>query len=281
MNAALDLKGRSLAETLAELQNRVRSQPGDAKLRTFLFQLLSVMGQWDRAINQLGVAGELDPATLAMVQMYREALKCEALRAEVFAGKRSPVVFGDPEPWVALVLEALKLSADGRHEQAATLRAQAFEQAPATSGRLFTAAAEAAASGDDPPEGEPFEWIADADPRLGPILEVVVLGRYLWVPLSRISRIDVEAPTDLRDLVWAPVHLQWSNGGEGVGVIPTRYPGTEASTEDALRLSKRTEWQAVSADVFHGIGQRMLATDAGEYPLLDVRRIDLDAPAPA
>jgi type VI secretion system protein ImpE len=66
-----------------------------------------------------------------------------------------------------------------------------------------------------------------------------------------------------------------------VGVIPTRYPGTEASAEDALRLSKRTEWQAVSEDVFHGIGQRMLATDAGEYPLLEVRRIDLDAPAPA
>jgi type VI secretion system protein ImpE len=281
MNAALDLKGRSLAETLAELQNRVRTQPGDAKLRTFLFQLLSVMGQWDRAINQLGVAGELDVSALAMVQMYREALKCEALRADVFAGRRSPVVFGDPEPWVALVIEALKLSAEGRHEQAATLRAQAFEQAPATSGKLLTAAAEAAATGDDRPAGEPFEWIADADSRLGPILEAVVLGRYMWIPLSRVRRIDVEAPTDLRDLVWAPVHFQWINGGEGVGVIPTRYPGTEASTEDALRLAKRTEWQLVSEGAYHGLGQRMLATDAGEFPLLDVRRIDLDSPAPA
>lgn len=274
MSTAFDLKGRPLAENLADLQARVRQAPGDARLRTFLFQLLAVTGQWDRALTQLGVAGELDPGALAMVQTYRDALKAEALRAEVFAGRRSPVVFGEPAPWVALVLEALQLDAQGHHARAAALRADAFEQAPATAGRIVTVGVEP--EGDAPPAGEPFAWIADADSRLGPMLEAVVLGRYWWIPLQRVKRMDVERPTDLRDLVWTAVHFEWANGGEGWGLVPTRYPGSEAAEGDALRLARRTDWQERAPDSFHGLGQRMLATDAAEYPLLEIARVDLD-----
>lgn len=277
MNTTLDLSGRTLAETLQELQQRVRQSPGDARLRTFLFQLLAILGQWDRSLAQLGVAGELDAGTLAMVQTYREALKCEALRAEVFAGRRSPVLFGDPAPWMALVLEALKRSAEGRHERAAELRAEAFEAAPAAAGRAVTAAM--APQGDEPPAGEPFEWLADADSRIGPMLEAVVLGRYLWIPLQHVRRLDLEPPTDLRDLVWTPAHLEWANGGDAVALIPTRYPGTEAEDDDALRLARRTEWREVGPDAFHGLGQRMFATDAAEYPVLELRRVTFEPPA--
>ena len=51
----------------------------------FLFQLLGVMGQWERAATQLKVAAELDPA-MPMVQTYREAIRCEWCADEVFAG---------------------------------------------------------------------------------------------------------------------------------------------------------------------------------------------------
>ena len=40
---------------LSSLQDAVRAKPGDAKLRVFLFQILSVAGQWQRALNQLNV----------------------------------------------------------------------------------------------------------------------------------------------------------------------------------------------------------------------------------
>src|SRR6188768_292648 len=95
---------------LPQLQEAVRANPADAKLRIFLFQLLSVLGQWERALNQLDVAAELDPVALAMAQMYREALHCEVLRTQVFEGKKSPVVFGEPEQWLALLIESLLLS---------------------------------------------------------------------------------------------------------------------------------------------------------------------------
>ncbi len=130
------LREGRLDETLTRLQEQVRKDPSDAKSRVFLFQLLCVLGQWDRALTQLNVAGDMDAGTLAMVQAYRETLRCERLRDEIFAGQRSPLVFGEPQQWVALLLEAFKLTAQGRHDQAQPLRDQAFEQAPATTGTI-------------------------------------------------------------------------------------------------------------------------------------------------
>ena len=266
MQAEQSLREGRLQEALAELQVRVRKEPANAKYRIFLFQLLAVLGQWERASNQLNVLEEMDPESLPMVQTYREALRCELLRAEVFAGRRSPLIFGDPEPWMALLLEALQLTAGGHHAQAQTARDQAFEGAAATSGTL---------------DGQPFEWLADADPRLGPMLEAVINGRYYWVPWQRIRTLALEQPSDLRDYVWMPASFTWANGGEVVGLIPSRYPGSQASADPQVQLGRRTEWLEQESGIYVGIGQRMLATDQNEYPLLDIRRIDLAVPEAA
>ena len=253
-----------LEESLAQLQAQVRKDPANVKYRVFLFQLLAVLGQWDRALNQLRVAGEMDAGALAMVQTYREALRCEVFREGVFAGRRSPLLLGDPAQWLALLMEALRLTAQEQYAQAAEVRDQAFEAAPTSSGTL---------------DGQPFQWIADADVRLGPVLEVIVNGRYYWVPFQRIRSIRLEEPVDLRDMVWMPAQLTWANGGEAVGLIPTRYPGSQASTDGAIRLARKTDWLQPAQDLYLGLGQRMLATDAGEFPLMDIRLIELDTEA--
>ncbi len=198
-----------LAGALQALQDQVRRNASDAKLRVFLFQLLCVLGQWDRALTQLNVAADLDASVLVMAQMYREALQCERLRADVFAGKRSPVVFGEPPEWIAWLIESLAVRGTERSREAPALRARAFEAAPPTAGSI---------------DGQPFEWIADADMRLGPVCEAVINGRYYWVPFDRLSRIDLEAPTDLRDAVWMPAHFQFANGGEAVGLDSDAIP---------------------------------------------------------
>ncbi len=250
------------AQALAALQAQVREKPGDAKLRVFLFQLLSVLGSWERAMAQLEVCGELDHGTLAMVQTYREAIKCEAVRGAVFAGKTTPVVFGQPAAWVAMLIEALAQEAQGNLAQAQHLRANAFEQAPATAGSL---------------NGENFDWIADADSRLGPVLEVVLNGRYTWVPFDSLSAVTVEAPEDLRDMVWTAVHLTFSNGGDSVALVPTCYPGTREQPDGKLKLARATEWLPAGPEQYAGLGQRILSTNGSEMGLLEVREIKLGA----
>lgn len=261
MLAEQSLREGDLDKALTQLQDQIKKDPSNAKFRIFLFQLLSVMGQWERALTQLNVLGDLDAGSLAMVQTYREALQCEVLRAEVFAGKRSPLIFGEPQAWVALQMQALSLSAQGEVAQSQQVREQAFEQAPATSGQL---------------DGEAFTWIADADARLGPLLEVIINGRYYWVPFQRIQKIQLDAPEDLRDSVWMPGEFTWANGGQTVGLIPTRYANTEQQADGLLRLARKTDWQDCGAELFAGVGQRLLATDTNEYPLMDVREITLD-----
>jgi type VI secretion system protein ImpE len=245
---------------LQALQGTVRKNPADAKLRIFLAQVMMVLGDWDRALNQLKIIGEMEASALPMMHAYSSAIQCEKLRADVFAGKRSPLIFGDPVDWIALQLRSVALQGAGREQEAAKLREQAFELAPATSGTL---------------NGEPFTWIADADSRLGPVLEVLLNEAYYWIPFERIARVTVEAPSDARDLVWMPAEFQWTNGGEAMGLIPTRYPGSEKSEDAAIRLARKTEWLPAGPDAFVGLGQRLLTSDGPEVGLLELRELQL------
>jgi type VI secretion system protein ImpE len=260
MSAESKLRESDLAGCLKDLKDEVRRSPADPKPRIFLAQLLMVLGDWERALTQLGVIGEMDASALPMTHAYRAAIQCEQLRGSIMRGERSPLVLGEPPPWIALLMQGLAALAAGKTAEADELRGQAFDTAPTTAGSL---------------NGVPFDWIADADSRLGPVLEVLLNGAYYWVPLERLAAVRIEPPADLRDLVWLPAQFTWTNGGQAAGFIPTRYPGSEAAEDAAIRLARRTEWRAIGADSFAGLGQRVLATSADEVPLLQVREIEL------
>nr|WP_245398545.1 type VI secretion system accessory protein TagJ [Oceaniglobus trochenteri] len=256
------LKQGDLSGALTALQAQVRADPADAKLRIFLFQLLCVLGDWKRAITQLKLCAELDPMALPMAQTYREAIICEVFREKVFSGEKEPLVFGEPAEWIALLGQALKALAAGQAARAADLRAAAFDMAPAGAGTLNDA---------------PFEWVADADMRLGPVLEIIVNGRYFWLPFTSIASLTVEEPTDLRDCVWSAAHLTLHNGGDTVALIPTRYAGTAETGDDSAKLSRATHWADAGGETWIGTGQRLLTTDTGDTALLDLRNLTMDA----
>ena len=255
---------------LAALVAAVKVEPSRPELRVFLAQLLCVLGEWERAHTQLNVAAELDEMVIPMREMVGYALRCEKMRAAVFEGRRRPMVFGEPEEWLACLIESNQRAAAGEIELAHGLAKRAFEAAPTSAGTL---------------DGTPFEWIADADSRLGPVLEVMVNGRYYWVPFSGLAQVRIDPPTDLRDIVWLPAQLRFINGGEVIAMLPVRYPGSERSGDDQIVMARRTEWRADGADSggdgrWLGLGQHVLTTDQGDHDLLSVRLIELAA-APA
>jgi type VI secretion system protein ImpE len=108
------------------------------------------------------------------------------------------------------------------------------------------------------------------------VLEAIVDGKLYWVPFHRIQSIEITEPVDLRDKVWMPAQFQWANGGQVVGFLPARYPGSESHEDDGIRLAGKTEWVQVTDSCYHGLGQKTLATDAGDFALLDVRKIELE-----
>jgi type VI secretion system protein ImpE len=166
---------------------------------------------------------------------------------------------GEPAPWMSLLVEANRVLASGAAAEAASLRDAAYEAAPAVGGVA---------------NGQAFAWIADADPRLGPVLEAVVEGKYYWVPFVRIGKVAIEPPADLRDQVWMPAQFTWSSGGESMGFIPTRYPGSQNGSGD-VALARRTEWSEGESWQL-GLGQRMLATDEFDVALMDLRTLVIE-----
>lgn len=274
MSPLISLRNADLAASLKALQAQVRDNPADPKHRIFLFQLLTILGQWERALGQLNVLRDMNEESLSLVQTYQETLNCEALRSDVFSGKRSPLLFGEPEPWMALMLESLKLFSQGKEAEATSLREKALEDAPTTAGviSLFPEKTDA----DEAPvvPTHPFEWIADADSRIGPFLEAIINGKYFWIPFQRIGSVSLERVSDLRDLVWLPARFFWINGGETVGFIPTRYVDSQSQTEDHVKMGWKTTWNQVGEASYVGFGQRILTTDVDEYSLTSIQKIE-------
>ena len=260
MNAEDYFRDGDLRGALEELQNQVRNHPEKSQSRVFLFQLLTIFGQWERALNQLNVLSDLDTSVWPMVHLYRDAIQCEMTRADVFSGQRKPMIFGEPPHWMAMLLESLRLIAAKEYAAALELRNEAFDLAEESSGKI---------------DDQEFNWIADADSRLGPVMEVILNGQYYWAPFAQVREMKMTEVTDLRDLVWLPVHFTWVNEGQAFGLIPTRYPGSENAQDHTIQLARKTEWIELAAGVFRGSGQRMLATDQKDYPLLDIQHINM------
>jgi len=205
MNSAELVQAGRLEEGLSALQTEIRDKPEDTRLRIFLFQLDCVLGRLDKALTQLQVIADLNADTMLLAQIFRPVIACELLRREVFAGKRTPIIFGEPAEWLGLLIHANELVARGEFAAAAESRGKAFDAAPASAGKI---------------NGEPFEWIADSDSRLGPVLEAIIDGKYYWVPFCRIQKITPR----IRVICGTWSGFRRSSPGPMVGQRPAIFP---------------------------------------------------------
>ena len=78
-------KAGELEQAIKALGEELRSNPLDAKRRTFLFELLCFAGEYDRAEKQLDVLANQNPKAAMGVLMYRSAIHAERTRQEMFS----------------------------------------------------------------------------------------------------------------------------------------------------------------------------------------------------
>jgi type VI secretion system protein ImpE len=251
-------RDQTLAEQQADLVAKIRTQPDSLPLRVHLAQLSMLTGNWTRAVAQLQTAATLAASAIPMAQMYREAIRCELQREKIFAGELPPQTIGEPEPWFATLTQSL--ASRGKDDALADeLMQQAFEAAPATSFVL---------------DDTPVEWLADADSRLGPVCEIILKGQYYWLPFDHIQKLEFEAPSDLRDLVWLPGRLTLRNGGQHVVLVPSRYPRSYGQADERLVLASLTTWQPIGEDAYAGLGQRSWVSNVDDHAFLSVRSLE-------
>jgi len=129
--------------------------------------------------------------------------------------------------------------------------------------------------------GNPFESLSDADPRVGAKLEVFAAGSYLWLPLAHIASLRIEPPRRLRDLLWTPAGIRTGPGFKGLELgevfLPVLYAGSWRHPDDAVRLGRSTVWEEEADGQALPIGQKMLLVDGEEFPLLEVRTLEINA----
>jgi type VI secretion system protein ImpE len=127
--------------------------------------------------------------------------------------------------------------------------------------------------------GQPFQSLTDADSRIGARLEVFAAGQYTWIPFEQLASIRVEAPKRLRDLLWVPAIVRPGSGytGPELGevLIPALAPLSARHSDQQVRLGRVTEWQELSDGEQAPIGQKLLLVDDEEFPLLEVRELEI------
>jgi type VI secretion system protein ImpE len=129
--------------------------------------------------------------------------------------------------------------------------------------------------------GKPFGSLEDADPRIGARMEVFAAGDYLWLPLAHIASLEMEAPRRLRDLLWIPtlVHTgpQLKDRELGEVLMPALSPFSSRHADDAVRLGRTTVFEQDETGREIPYGQKMLLVDGEEFPLLEVRTLEIAA----
>ncbi len=253
--AAGDLKAAIAAAT-----QQVKSQPNDAGWRTFLFELLAFSGELDRAGKQLEVVAHQDMQNELAAQVYLNLLHAEGLRQKVFSAGQKPEFLLDPPAWVHLQLDAVN-----------RLR----EQKPAEAEALLHQAAEGRADVTGEWNGKSFADFRDCDDILAPVLELMLIRDYIWLPLEQVRELEVAKPERPRDLIWTPVRVTLADGSQRRAYMPARYPRSEQNADDAIKLGRATDWQSVSDNLVLGAGQREFFVGDESVPMLQLETITL------
>ena len=129
--------------------------------------------------------------------------------------------------------------------------------------------------------GRPFEDLTDADPRIGRRLELLVGGRYSWIPFAHLARVRIEPPGRLRDLYWIPAQIE---GTAEVGnltnevLLPVMTPRAAEHEDDLVRLGRVTEWEEIEGGDEAPVGQKLLLVDGDDVSLLEIRELTFDHP---
>jgi len=124
--------------------------------------------------------------------------------------------------------------------------------------------------------GKPFEIFEDADPRIGPRLELFAAGAYLWIPFEHIESIEMQAPAKLRDLLWIPALVRTGPAFRekelGEILLPVLAPFSFQHPDGNVRLGRSTEWQEVDGQQVP-FGQRLFSVDGEDIPILEIRKV--------
>src|SRR5258708_18100646 len=88
----------NLVDALTAANAAVRKSPADISARVLLAELLLFSDNLDRADVVLDACADLDPTAALVVTEFRQLLRGETARRQLFSEGRGPEILGEPPP---------------------------------------------------------------------------------------------------------------------------------------------------------------------------------------
>src|SRR5271170_5210667 len=207
--AATLFRAGKLDDAIAAAQVVVRKAPTDLNARVLLAELLVFSGNLERADVVLDAASAIDPSTALVVAEFRQLIRADMARRQLFRDGRVPEFLSDPTDTQRLQLAALVALRAGDLAEAAKQAEAAEAVRPRTPGHHGDAA---------------FDDWRDADDLLAGSFEVLTTtGKYFWIPTERVVTLEFHAPKRPRDLLWRRVSMSVDQGPDGEVYLPVVY----------------------------------------------------------
>ena len=234
-----------LQDAVAAAGAAVKRAPTDLGARVLLAELLLFTGNVERADVILDAAADVAPDAAVVIAEFRQLLRAELARRQLFRDGRVPEFLGDPTPAQSAALAALvawragEMAEAGRCAEAAeTLR----PRAPGLAGEAR------------------FDDLRDGDDLAATSFEVLsTTGKFFWIPTERGESITFHPPRRPRDLFWRRASMTVHDGPEGDVYLPAIYATDDPGLDPSLLLGRATDWKEDGPGPVRGMGQREFA----------------------
>jgi type VI secretion system protein ImpE len=257
------IRAGRLAEARKRVTEEVRALPADLGKRTLLFQVLAFCGEWAKAGQHLDAIVAQDPKRETAVQIYKNLVDAERERQEVSKLAKRPAFLPGTPLYAEIHFAALQKLFDQKAEEAQSLFDQIEAGRSEVRGTL---------------DGKAFVGFEDIDSFLSSFLEVMVHGRYVWIPFESIQRIVLSPPKTLSDLLWIQGEVTTWEGLVLNCHLPVLYPGSFSHEDERIKLGKMTDWIPLGGALSRGVGQHVYQIGDQEKALLEIREVLFDPP---
>lgn len=252
-----------LSEAIDAAIADVKASPSDTGIRYFLAELLCISGDLERADRQLDTLFQQADEKAIQVVLVRNLVRAEQARQQFYAEGRLPEFLFDIPDYLRLHLDASIALREGNHAEASSNLSKAEEQRPKPAG---THVAE-----DDTETA--FDDFRDLDDLMAPVLEVLTgSGKYYWLPIDRVRKIEFRAPKRPLDLLWRSVAMDVEDGPQGEVYLPAIYFGGE-QTEEQLKLGRGTDWSEPDHGPVRGEGQRTFLCGENDMTIMQLHTL--------
>ena len=248
------LEAGQLDAAIEAMNAEVRARPTDIDARATLVELLCYGGNLERADKLLDAISSLDPSTAIGIALFRQLVRAEQARGQFYTEGRVPEFLSKPDALCELEMRAAVMIRHGDDGAALKLIEERDALRPPVTGST---------------DGAAFDDFRDLDDVCASHLEVLTAtGKYYWVPLTSVTRIEFRPPERRRDLLWRRANLCVTEGPDGEVYLPAIYWSKDSTAEH--RLGYATDFSGGEDAPISGVGLRSFLVGDDSRTILEM-----------